>query len=85
MPAPQSAPTVTDDLSQPGMHEASRREKLRRLEELGVARLSVGSGPMRAVMGLTRRMAEELRDLGTWSRMLEDTIPYAEANELMKN
>src|SRR5579871_5919787 len=32
----QSAPHVTDDPSQPGMHEASRREKLRKLEELGV-------------------------------------------------
>jgi lysyl-tRNA synthetase class 2 len=32
----QSAPNVTDDLSQPGMHEASRRDKLRKLEQLGV-------------------------------------------------
>lgn len=55
-----------------------------RLEELGAARVSVGSGPMRAVMALTRRMAVELRDEGTWSRMMEDTIPYVEANELMK-
>src|SRR5215472_4158411 len=33
-----------------------------RLQELGVARVSVGSGPMRATLGLFRRIAEELRD-----------------------
>src|SRR5262249_19351583 len=43
----------------------------RRLQDLGVARVSLGSGPMRATMALTRRMAEELRDHGTWSEMLE--------------
>jgi 2-methylisocitrate lyase-like PEP mutase family enzyme len=55
----------------------------RRLQDLGVARVSLGSGPMRATMALTRRIAEELRDHGAWSEMLERTIPYAEANQLM--
>ena len=32
-----------------------------RLQELGVARVSLGSGPMRATLGLLRRLAEELR------------------------
>jgi 2-methylisocitrate lyase-like PEP mutase family enzyme len=53
-----------------------------RLQELGVARLSLGSGPMRATMALTRRIAEEFRDAGTYSTMLADTIPYPDANRL---
>ena len=52
-----------------------------RLQELGVARVSLGSGPMRAAMALMRRVAEEYRDAGTCARMLEGTIPYAEVNE----
>jgi len=54
-----------------------------RLQELGVARVSLGSGPMRATMGLMRRMAEELRDSGTYKRMLDGPVTYAEANEWM--
>jgi 2-methylisocitrate lyase-like PEP mutase family enzyme len=56
-----------------------------RLQELGVARVSLGSGPMRATMGLTRRIAEEFRDSGTYSRMLDGPVTYPEANELMQN
>jgi 2-methylisocitrate lyase-like PEP mutase family enzyme len=56
-----------------------------RLEDLGVARVSVGSGIMRATMGLTRRIAEELKREGTYSRMLDDQISYADANGLFEN
>lgn len=52
------------------------------LSRLGVARVSVGSGPMRATLGLLRRMAEELRTSGTYSSM-EDAVPYAEVNKLL--
>ena len=55
-----------------------------RLQELGVARVSLGSGPMRATMALTRRIAEELRDSGAYASMLEGTIPYDEANSLFE-
>lgn len=55
----------------------------RELQELGVARLSVGSGPMRAAMGLTRRIARELKDAGTWAAMTEHAIPYAETNGIL--
>lgn len=54
-----------------------------RLQELGVARVSLGSGPMRATLGLMRAIAEEFRDSGTYSRMLEGAIPYRDANDLM--
>lgn len=55
-----------------------------RLEELGVARVSLGSGPMRATLGLMRAIAEEVRDSGTYTRMLEGTIPYRDANDLFR-
>jgi 2-methylisocitrate lyase-like PEP mutase family enzyme len=52
------------------------------LQKLGVARVSVGSGPMRATLGLLRRVAEELKSSGTYSAM-EGSVPYAEVNKLL--
>jgi 2-methylisocitrate lyase-like PEP mutase family enzyme len=53
-----------------------------RLRELGVARISVGSGIMRATLGLTRRITQELKQSGTYTALLEGAIPFAEANAL---
>ena len=50
------------------------------LARLGVARVSLGSGPMRATLGLLRRIARELRESGTYAAMAAEAIPYAEAN-----
>lgn len=52
------------------------------LERLGVARVSLGSGPMRATLALLRRIARELMDGGTYATLTEGTIPYAETNRL---
>jgi len=52
------------------------------LEKLGVARVSLGSSPMRATLGLLRRMAEELKTAGTYNA-LEGAVPYAEVNQLL--
>jgi 2-methylisocitrate lyase-like PEP mutase family enzyme len=52
------------------------------LQELGVRRVSEGSGPMRATMMLTRRIAEDLLRKGTYARFHDDAIPYSEANQL---
>ncbi|MBZ5548674.1 MAG: isocitrate lyase/phosphoenolpyruvate mutase family protein [Acidobacteriia bacterium] len=52
------------------------------LEKLGVARVSLGSGPMRATLGLLRKMAEELRATGTYS-VLDIAVPYAEVNKML--
>ena len=38
------------------------------LAALGVKRISLGSGPMRAAMGLLRRLAEEVKTTGTYQR-----------------
>ena len=52
------------------------------LEKLGVARVSLGSGPMRATLGLVRRIAKELKSSGTYGA-LEGAVPYGEMNSLM--
>jgi 2-methylisocitrate lyase-like PEP mutase family enzyme len=57
---------------------------VKELEALGVARLSVGSGPSRAALGLVRRIASELRTNGTYEQMLSGQIPYAELNALLR-
>lgn len=54
------------------------------LETLGVARLSVGSTAMRAVMGHLRKIAAELRKPGTYGALLADAIPYPEMNRLFE-
>jgi len=53
-----------------------------KLQRLGVARVSVGSGFMRATLGLLRKAAEELKSAGTYS-VLADGIPYADVNKML--
>ena len=53
------------------------------LQKLGVARVSVGSGPMRATLGFLSRMARQLRDEGAFTMMTEGALPYADANRLL--
>jgi 2-methylisocitrate lyase-like PEP mutase family enzyme len=53
------------------------------LEQLGVARVSLGSGLMRAALGLIRRMAEELKSTGTY-QSIEGAPSHAEVNRLME-
>jgi 2-methylisocitrate lyase-like PEP mutase family enzyme len=52
------------------------------LQQLGVARVSVGSGPVRATFGLLGRMARQLREEGSFRLMTDGAIPYADANLL---
>ena len=56
---------------------------VRRLQELGVARVSVGSGIARAAMAVTRRIALEVKATGSFEGMA-DAFPYAEANRLFE-
>jgi 2-methylisocitrate lyase-like PEP mutase family enzyme len=51
------------------------------LAALGVKRLSLGSGPVRATLGLLRRLGQDVREHGTYD-FLEGAIPYDEANAL---
>ncbi|MCG8406851.1 MAG: isocitrate lyase/phosphoenolpyruvate mutase family protein [Phycisphaerales bacterium] len=47
------------------------------LQDLGVARVSVGSGIMRATLGLIRRITDELLQSGTYDTMREHLTPSA--------
>jgi 2-methylisocitrate lyase-like PEP mutase family enzyme len=52
------------------------------LEKLGAARVTVGSGAMRAGLGLARRIAEELRGPGTYAG-LEGAIAGVDVNRML--
>ncbi len=54
------------------------------LAKLGVKRLSMGSGPMRAAFGLLRRIAREAQTAGTYNLLLDGAVPYAEMNALFQ-
>ena len=52
------------------------------LSALGVKRISLGSGPMRAAMGFLGRLAEEVKRIGTY-KLLEGAPSHARMNQLM--
>ncbi len=54
------------------------------LERLGVARVSVGSGPMRAALALVRTVALELKTRGTYDSLIADALTSAELADLMR-
>jgi 2-methylisocitrate lyase-like PEP mutase family enzyme len=53
------------------------------LEKCGVARISLGSGPMRATLGLLRDIAKELKDAGTYSR-IEGSPSHSDVNRMLQ-
>ena len=53
------------------------------LRALGVARVSLGSGPMRGTMGALRRIAEEVKVSGTYDS-LADAPSHASMNRLLQ-
>jgi len=53
------------------------------LEKMGAARASTGSAAMRATLGLTRRIARELLESGTYNSLLDGAIPFAEISEIL--
>lgn len=54
------------------------------LARLGVARVSLGSGPIRAALTLTQRLAEEVLTRGTYST-LAGIISHGSMNDLMSS
>ena len=52
------------------------------LEKLGVARVSLGSGPMRATLGLLQRMSTELQTTGTYNAF-EGAPAHGKVNEML--
>ena len=54
------------------------------LETMGVRRVTVGSGPMRATLGLVQRIARELKDQGTYTSFVDGALSYPDANRLFR-
>ena len=87
---PEHIKTVIDHLS--GVHQEPAINILAgpgvpsipELAKLGVKRVSYGSGPHRAAMGLLRRMADEARTSGTYQALTEGAVPYEEMNGLFR-
>ncbi|MBI3788191.1 MAG: isocitrate lyase/phosphoenolpyruvate mutase family protein [Ignavibacteriales bacterium] len=51
------------------------------LQDMGVARVSVGPRPMRAVLSLLRKIAKELMTAGTYKLMADSSVTYSEVNQ----
>ncbi len=51
------------------------------LEEIGVARVSLGPRPMRATLTLLRKIAQELLESGSYDLMTSASITYTEVNQ----
>ena len=55
---------------------------LKELAALGVRRVTFGSAPMRATLGLVRRMAREWKEKGTYGTLEAYGIPFVELQRL---
>jgi 2-methylisocitrate lyase-like PEP mutase family enzyme len=53
------------------------------LEQIGVARVSAGSGIMRAAMGVVQQIGKEMLEACSCETMFAGAIPYAELNRMM--
>lgn len=49
------------------------------LQDLGVARLSLGSGLMKATLALIKKVADELSEKGTYNILLDTLTPFPDA------
>lgn len=56
---------------------------LSELEKMGVARVSAGSGAMRAAMGAFRQVAKDWLAHGSFDSLVSCTVAFAELNRLM--
>ena len=52
---------------------------IRELQDLGVARVSLGSGLMKATLALIKKVADELSAKGTYNILLETLTPFPDA------
>jgi 2-methylisocitrate lyase-like PEP mutase family enzyme len=60
----------------------SQLPSVEELQKLGVARVSLGSGPMRASLGLLEEISQELLKFGTYQSLTKKAVPYSELQEL---
>jgi 2-methylisocitrate lyase-like PEP mutase family enzyme len=65
-------------LSNPGIG-AGLSPSVRELQDLGVARLSLGSSLMKATLALIKKVADELSEKGTYNILLDSLTPLPDA------
>lgn len=65
-------------LANPGIG-AGMPPSLRELQDLGVARVSLGSGLMKATFALIKKVADELSEKGTYNALLDAMTPLPDA------
>jgi 2-methylisocitrate lyase-like PEP mutase family enzyme len=65
-------------LSNPGIG-AGLPPSVRELQDLGVARLSLGSSLMKATLALIKKVADELSEKGTYNILLDTLTPLPDA------
>ena len=65
-------------LSNPGIG-AGLPPSVRELQDLGVARLSLGSSLMKATLALIKKVADELSEKGTYNVLLDTLTPLPDA------
>jgi 2-methylisocitrate lyase-like PEP mutase family enzyme len=65
-------------LANPGI-AAGLPPPVRELQDLGVARLSLGSSVMKATLALIKKIADELSGHGTYNILLDSLTPFPEA------
>ncbi len=65
-------------LSNPG-NAGGVAPSVRELQDLGVARLSLGSGLMKATLALIKKVADELSEKGTYDILLDTLTPLPDA------
>jgi 2-methylisocitrate lyase-like PEP mutase family enzyme len=66
-------------LSNPGIGAGILPPSVRELQDLGVARLSLGSSLMKATLALIKKVADELSEKGTYSILSESMKPLPDA------
>jgi len=66
-------------LSNPGIGAGILPPSVRELQDLGVARLSLGSGLMKATLALIKKVADELSEKGTYTVLFDMLTPLPDA------
>ena len=88
IPGVTDAPTISELVRQVGgpinVLVGAGMPSTTELQKLGVARVSAGSGIMRAAMSFARAAAVEMLAEGSYNAILDSTISFRELNDLMK-
>ncbi len=66
-------------LANPGIGGGAMPPSIRELQDLGVARVSLGSGVMKATLALIKKIADEVSGKGTYNVLLDALSPLPDA------